>query len=66
MGIYKVWSAGSGTLVITIGHHNTEALQIKEGDYLEIPVIKKIEKKEKEVKEEDENIETKKRKTLFK
>lgn len=66
MGIYKVWSAGSGTLVITIGHHNTEALQIREGDYIEIPVLKKIERKENKPKEEKEDTEIKKKKALFK
>lgn len=60
MGIYKIWIAGSGTLVITIDHHTKVALGLKEGDYLEIPVLKKVEIKEEKEEEMDSELEKKK------
>lgn len=66
MGIYKTWIAGTDTLVITIPKDEKTAKGIKEGDYLEIPTIKKITPKQKIQEEEPETIKETRIKAIFK
>lgn len=66
MGIHKIWKSGTSTLVITIDKTTQTALELTEGDFIEIQTIKKITPKKEVSKDKEQDTETNKKKAIFK